>query len=173
MNIKKLGVIWRKYFDYDRIAERKIIKSINLWNKKNIIFKIRAMFLYNSIRRKYSCLIHPKVKIGNNFYISHAQDIVIGETSIIGNNCKIYPGAKMIAKVDGDINLVKNNLRRHPKIGDNCLLGADSILIGNITIGNNVIIAAGAICTKNVPDNCMVIGTNDIRERKVDKNECK
>ncbi len=98
------------------------------------------MFLYNKIRKKYSCSIHPRIQLGQNFYISHAQGILIGQTTIIGYNCRVYPGAKLIAKVNGDIELVKYNMRRHPKIGNDCILGLYCIIIGVITIGNNVII---------------------------------
>ena len=77
MDTKKLGKFWNKYFEYDRVAERKIIKSICLWNSNNLINKIRAMFMYNRIRKKYGCSINPRIKLGEGLYISHAQDIVI------------------------------------------------------------------------------------------------
>ena len=102
MNIKRLRGIWDSYFEYDRIAEKKIKKSIKLWNSNCLINQIRAMFLYNSIRKKYGCSINPRIKCGEGLYISHAQDIVIGQTTIIGNNCRVYPGAKIIARVEGD-----------------------------------------------------------------------
>lgn len=168
MNIKKFRKVWDHFFEYDRIAERKILKSIRLWNSGNTLSRIRSMLLYNRIRKKYSCSINPRIKLGENFYISHAQDIVIGQTSEIGDNCRVYPGAKLIARVEGDLELVQNDQRRHPKIGNNCLLGADSIVIGPVTIGNNVSIGAGAIVTKDVPDNCTVIGTNIVKQKMVD-----
>lgn len=169
MDIKKLRKFWDSFFEYDRIAERKIIKSIRLWNSAGIINQVRSMFLYNTIRKKYGCSINPRIKVGKNLYIAHAQDIVIGQTSEIGDNCRVYPGAKVIAKVDGDIELVARGMRRHPKIGNNCLLGADCIIIGSINIGDNVTIAAGAVVTKDVPDNCTVIGTNIIKEKRGSK----
>ncbi|MCD8221082.1 MAG: hypothetical protein LUD07_02610 [Clostridiales bacterium] len=160
MEVKRFRQIWDKYFEYDRIAERKIMKSIRLWHGNNIISKTRAMLLYNKIRKTYSCSINPRITIGQNLYISHAQDIVIGQTSEIGDNCRIYPGAKLVARVEGDLELAMIGKRRHPKIGDNCLLGADCIIIGPVDVGDNVTIAAGAIVTKNVPNNTTVIGTN-------------
>ncbi|MDO4317102.1 MAG: DapH/DapD/GlmU-related protein [Lachnospiraceae bacterium] len=165
MDIKKLRGLWDRLFEYDRAAERKIIKSIRLWNSNRLPKQVRSMFLYNRIRKKYGCSINPRIQLGENFYISHAQDIVIGQTSEIGDNCRVFPGAKLIAKVEGDEELVKRGVRRHPKIGNNCMLGADCIIIGPVAIGNNVTIAAGAIVTKDIPDNCTVIGTNVIREK--------
>lgn len=165
MNIKKLRGLWDRFFEYDRIAERKIIKSIRLWNG-GVISKIHSMFLYNRIRKVYGCSINPRIRLGEDFYISHAQDIVIGQTSEIGDRCRVYPGAKVIAKVEGDMELIKKGMRRHPKIGNDCILGADCIVIGPINVGNNVTIAAGAICTKDVPDNCMVIGINIIKVKR-------
>lgn len=162
MDIKKFRYIWERFFEYDRIAERKIKKSIKLWNSGNFISQIRAMFLYNKIRSKYNCNISPRIKIGSDFYISHAQDIAIGQTAEIGSNCRVYPGAKLIARVEGDMQRAKEGKRRHPLIGDNCLLGAGCIVIGPIQVGNNVSIGAGAIVSKNIPDNCTVVGINQI-----------
>lgn len=162
MDIKKFRKIWDTLFEYDRIAERKIKKNIALWNSDSAINKVRAMFMYNRLRKRYGCSINPRIKLGGNLYISHAQDIVIGQTSEIGDNCRVYPGAKVIARVEGDQELADKGQRRHPKIGNNCLLGADCIVIGPITIGDNVSIGAGAIVTKDVPDNCIVVGTNRI-----------
>lgn len=162
MNQKKLGSLWKKYFEHDRVAERKVIKSIKLWNSGNEFSQIRAFFLYNSIRRNYGCSINPRIKIGSDFYLAHAIGVVIGQTSIIGNNCKIYPGAKLIAKLAGDEALVKDNQRRHPMIGDNCIIGADSLIIGPIEIGDNCLIASGAIVTKNIPSNTVVKGVNEL-----------
>lgn len=162
MDIKRFRGAWDALFEYDRIAERKIKKNIALWNSGSTLNKARAMFMYNRLRKMYGCSINPRIKLGKNLYISHAQDIVIGQTAEIGDNCRIYPGAKVIARVEGDQELADNSLRRHPKIGDDCLLGADCIVIGPITIGDNVSIGAGAIVTKDVPDNCTVVGTNKI-----------
>lgn len=167
MDLRKLRKFWDNFFEYDRIVERKIIKSIRLWNSGNIVKQVCSMFLYNTIRKKYGCSINPRIKVGDNFYISHAQDIVIGQTSEIGDNCRIYPGVKVIAKVKGDVELVAKGMRRHPKIGNDCMLGADCIIIGPINIGNNVTVAAGAIVTKDVPDNCIVVGTNIIKEKQI------
>ncbi len=162
MRYKKFRNIWNKFFEYDRIAERKIKKSINLFNSGIFIFQVWAMFLYNKIRKKYNCSIHPQIKVGSNFYISHVQDIIIGQTAEIGKNCKIYPGAKIIARVKEDERRVKQGKRRHALIGDNCVIGADAILVGPVQIGNNVLIGAGAIISKNIPNNCTVVGINRI-----------
>ena len=163
MNNAVVGKIWNQLFEYDRRAEKKIISVVRLWNSNQFLKQAYAMFKYNRIRKRYNCSINPRISLGKNLYISHAQDIIIGQTAVIGDNCKVYPGAKVIAKVIGDEKLVEQNIRRHPKIGDNCILGADCLIIGPITIGNNVVIGAGAICTKDVTDNSIVTGINQIR----------
>ena len=166
MNIKELKKIWSLFFEYDRIAEKKIKKSIALWHSGLLINKIRSMFMYNRIRREYGCSINPRIIVGKNLYISHAHNIIIGQTAEIGDDCRVYPGAKVIARVKGDKELAYKEMRRHPRIGNNCLLGADCLVIGPITIGDNVSVGAGAIVTKDVPDNCTVIGINKIIHRK-------
>ena len=165
MEIKKFRKIWDSFFEYDRIAEKRIKKNIALWNSGSTFNKIRAMFMYNHLRRVYGCSINPRIKLGKNLYISHAQDIVIGQTAEIGDNCRVYPGAKVIARVEGDSELAQNNIRRHPKIGNDCMLGTDCIVIGPIIVGNNVTIGAGAIVTKDVPDDSIVFGINQVRHK--------
>lgn len=126
MKVNQLKKVWDNFFEYDRIGERMVYKSINLWNSNKISKQIRAMFLYNKIRNKYGCSINPRIKLGSNCYIAHMQSITIGQTAEIGDNCKIYPNIMIIAKVKGDIELVNSQLRRHPKIGNNCIIGAGS-----------------------------------------------
>ena len=76
----------------------------------------------------------------------------------------------IIAKVVGDQERLDNKERRHAKIGNNAILGAGCTIIGPITIGNNCIIGARAIVTHDVPDNSVVIGTNQISPRRADQN---
>lgn len=74
------------------------------------------------------------------------QGIFISRYAEIGKNCWIYQNVTI-----GEIN------KKAPVIGDNCLIGAGAILIGDIRIGNNVFIGAGAVVNSNVPDNCTVV----------------
>lgn len=153
--------------NYDRKAERCLLKAVELYHKGGKINRIRAMRLYNKNRRNYGCIVHPRATIGKNFYIAHAHGIVVGKTAIIGDNCRIYPNALITAGVKGDSELRANGEKRwHAKIGNNCLIGAGSIICGRIEIGDDVIIAAGAIVTKDVPSHSVVKNTNEIRAKR-------
>lgn len=95
--------------------------------------------------------IHPGAQIGKNLFIDHGTGVVIGETTEIGNNVIIYHGVTLggTGKEKGD---------RHPKIGNNVIIGAHAKVLGNIKVGNNVKIGAGAVVLKNVEENSTVVG---------------
>lgn len=146
--------------NYDRNAERLVKKSIELCQSKKNLDYICSMQLYNYIRKKYCVDIYPGVSIGNNLYIAHAQSILVGKTAIIGNNCKIYPNVYIVAALRDDNLRFGMKIRRHAKIGNNCIIGCGAKIIGPVTVGDNVTIAAGAIVTKDVPDNVIVKNVN-------------
>src|SRR5512137_605530 len=95
--------------------------------------------------------IHPGAKIGGNFFIDHATGVVIGETSEIGNNVSIYQGVTL-----GGIATEKK--KRHPTIGNNVVIGAGATILGPITVGDNVRVGAGSVVVKSVPPNSTVVG---------------
>lgn len=154
------------HFEFDRAGERKVKRSIAIWNKGGKFNHTRAKFMWNSIRKKYSCDIYPGIKCGKNLRIEHPMWICVGKTAELGDNVRIYNGVLVIAKVTGDEQRKASKERRHAIIGDNVILGSGSTIIGPITIGENSIIGARAIVTHDVPANSVVIGTNQIRERR-------
>lgn len=95
--------------------------------------------------------IHPGAKIGKSFFIDHGMGVVIGETSEIGDNVTLYQGVTL-----GGTGKEKG--KRHPTIGNNVVISAGAKVLGSIVIGDNVIIGAGAVVVKSVPDNCTVVG---------------
>ena len=95
--------------------------------------------------------IHPKARIGERFFIDHGEGVVIGETTIIGNDVLIYQQVTLGGTGS-------EHGKRHPTIGNNVIIGAGAKVLGNITIGNNVRIGAGSVVIDNVPDNCTVVG---------------
>lgn len=95
--------------------------------------------------------IHPKASIGKRFFIDHGEGVVIGETTIIGDDVLIYQQVTL-----GGTGAEQG--KRHPTIGNNVIIGAGAKVLGNITIGNNVRIGAGSVVIDNVPDNCTVVG---------------
>ena len=113
---------------------------------------------------EFNCSIPPYLEVGKNLYVAHPQGILLGRTTIIGDNVKIYPYASTIAKVKEDDKLWSSGQRRHAKIGNNCTLGYGCKLIGPITLGDNVFVAAGAIVTKDVPADSIVKNVNEIKQ---------
>ncbi|AUS05724.1 serine O-acetyltransferase EpsC [Pseudotamlana carrageenivorans] len=107
--------------------------------------------------------IHPGATIGKSFYIDHGTGIVIGETSIIGENVKIYQGVTL-----GGISVAKSlaSTKRHPTIEDNvCIYANATILGGDIVIGENSIIGANVWITESVPKNSLVTYQTEIKIR--------
>ncbi len=95
--------------------------------------------------------IHPGAKIGKSIFIDHGMGVVIGETTEIGNNVTIYQGVTL-----GGTGKEKG--KRHPTIGNNVVISAGAKVLGSIEIGNDVIIGSGAVVVKSVPDRCTVVG---------------
>lgn len=95
--------------------------------------------------------IHPGAQIGKDLMIDHGMGIVIGETTIIGDNCLLYQGVTL-----GGTGKEKG--KRHPTLGDNVMVGAGAKVLGPIRIGNNVKIAANAVVLRDIPDNCTAVG---------------
>ncbi len=95
--------------------------------------------------------IHPGAKIGKRLFIDHGMGVVIGETSIIGDDCTIYHQVTL-----GGTG--KEAVKRHPTIGNNVLIGCGSKILGNITIGNNVKIGSNSVVLKDIPDNSTAVG---------------
>lgn len=95
--------------------------------------------------------IHPGAKIGKELFIDHGMGVVVGETTIIGDNVTIYQGVTL-----GGTG--KERGKRHPTIGDNVVIGTGAKVLGNITIGDNSYIGANAVVIRDVPVNSTVVG---------------
>ena len=95
--------------------------------------------------------IHPGATIGKGLFIDHGSGVVIGETSIIGNNVTLFQGMTL-----GGTG--KETGKRHPTVGDSVVIGTGAKVLGNITIGNNAYIGANAVVIRNVPANSTVVG---------------
>ena len=95
--------------------------------------------------------IHPGATIGKGLFIDHGSGVVIGETTIIGDNCTIYQGVTL-----GGTG--KETGKRHPTLGNNVMVGSGAKLLGSFTVGDNSKIAAGAVVLRDVPENCTAVG---------------
>lgn len=108
--------------------------------------------------------IHPAAKIDEHFFIDHGTGVVIGETSIIGKNVKLYQGVTLGAKsfpLDENGNPIKN-IPRHPILKNNVIVYSNATILGRITIGDNSIIGGNIWVTKNVPPNSKILQNKDL-----------
>ena len=95
--------------------------------------------------------IHPGAVIGKGFFIDHGSGVIIGETTIIGDNVTLYQGVTL-----GGTG--KETGKRHPTLCDNVMVSAGAKVIGSFTVGENSKIGAGSVVLEEVPPNCTVVG---------------
>lgn len=110
-----------------------------------------ARYISEKGKRKTGIEIHPGAQIGHNLFIDHGSGVVIGETSIIGNNVTLHHGVTLGGISD-------SQEKRHPTLEDNVLVGAHAQILGNIVIGKNAKVGAGAVVLKSVLPNTTVVG---------------
>ena len=102
--------------------------------------------------------IHPRAKIGKNLFIDHGMGVVIGETSVIGDNVTIYHMVTL-GGISPSINSNdQRNSKRHPTLMDNVVVGSGAQILGPVIIGKNAKIGANAVVTKNVHENSVMVG---------------
>ena len=102
--------------------------------------------------------IHPNAKIGKNLFIDHGMGVVIGETSDIGDNVTIYHMATLGGIAPSINSDDQRNIKRHPTLKDNVVVGSGAQILGPVIIGENAKIGANAVVTKDVPENAVMIG---------------
>lgn len=102
-------------------------------------------------RHRFGVEIHPGATIGRRFTIDHGMGIVIGETTIIGDDCQLYQGVTL-----GGTG--KEGGKRHPTLGNGVVVGVGAAVLGNITLGDNVKVGGGAVVVRDVPPECTVVG---------------
>lgn len=119
-----------------------------LWNQKRYGL---AFFLNNRITEIFSVDIHPAAKVGKGILIDHATGVVIGETTVVGDNVSLLHEVTLggTGKVRGD---------RHPKVESGVLIGAGAKILGNVRIGEGSKIGAGSVVLNNVPPHTSVAG---------------
>ncbi|MCI5619991.1 MAG: serine O-acetyltransferase [Lachnospiraceae bacterium] len=111
----------------------------------------RARYISQKAARKTGIEIHPGATIGKGFFIDHGSGVIIGETTIIGDNVTLYQGVTL-----GGTG--KETGKRHPTLKDNVMVSAGAKIIGSFTIGENSKIGAGSVVLEEVPPNCTVVG---------------
>ena len=130
-------------------------KAVRAYRRAHWFFNHNMKFLARWISqrcvRKTNIEIHPGATIGRRLFIDHGTGVVIGETTIIGDDCTIYQGVTL-----GGTG--KDKGKRHPTLGNHVMVGSGAKVLGPITIGNNVRIAAGAVVLSEIPDDCTAVG---------------
>ncbi len=119
-----------------------------LWN---LGFKFVSRMISYFARWLTGIEIHPAAEIGKRFFIDHGMGVVIGETSVVGDNVFIYQGVTL-----GGLSTKKG--KRHPTIGNNVVLGAGAQVLGPVRIGDNSKVGSGSVVLQNVPEYSTVIG---------------
>lgn len=117
--------------------------------KHNI--KFIARWISQCVRFWTGIEIHPGATIGRGLFIDHGMGVVIGETTIIGDDCTIYQGVTL-----GGTGKEKG--KRHPTLGNNVMVGSGAKVLGPFTVGDNSKIAAGAVVLSEVPPNSTCVG---------------
>jgi len=121
----------------------------------HFFYKIKFFFMARLIsqwsRFVTGIEIHPGANIGKNLFIDHGSGVIIGETTVIGDNCTIYQGVTL-----GGTG--KDTGKRHPTLGNNVNVGSGAKVLGPVTIGDNTKIAANAVVLTDIPADCTVVG---------------
>ena len=134
-------------------------KAICYYRVAHILFKLgyllEARIITEEAHSKTGIDIHPAATISSPLFIDHGTGIVIGETSIIGKNVKLYQGVTL-----GALSLAKGSkmkgTKRHPTILDNVTIYANASVLGDVVIGNNVTIGGSVFLMEDIPDNSKV-----------------
>ena len=137
-----------------------------LWN---INFFLIARILSQLCRFLTGIEIHPAAKIGKNLFIDHGMGVVIGETSAIEDNVTIYHGVTLGGISPAENSLEQVNVKRHPSIKSNVIIGSGAQILGPIIVGKNSRIGANTVILKDVPENGTMIG-NPARNINIDKS---
>ena len=122
--------------------------SHRLYQKKHYFL---ARLISQRCARKTGIEIHPGAVIGKGFFIDHGHGVIIGETAVVGDNVTLYQGVTL-----GGTGKEKG--KRHPTIGNNVMISAGAKILGSFLVGENAKIGAGSVVVKPVPPNSTVVG---------------
>ena len=131
------------------------LRAIRMHRKAYWCYHHKLFFLARWISqraaRKTGIEIHPAATIGRRLFIDHGTGVVIGETTIIGDDVTLYQGVTL-GGTGKDVG------KRHPTIGNGVMIGAGAKVLGPFTVGDNSQIAAGAVVLSEIPPNCTAVG---------------
>ena len=131
------------------------ISALFSYRISHIFYRLKFRFIARAISqwsRLFTGIeIHPGAQIGKGLFIDHGMGVVIGETTIIGENVTLFQGVTL-----GGTGKEKG--KRHPTLGNNVVVGAGAKVLGNIVLGDNVSVGANAVVIHDVPANSTVVG---------------
>ena len=137
------------FFLYPGLKAIRMHRRANWFYRKNMFFIAR--YISQRAAKKTGIEIHPAAQIGRRFFIDHGTGVVIGETTVIGDDVTLYQGVTL-----GGTG--KDTGKRHPTLGNNVMVGAGAKILGPFKVGDNCNIAAGAVVLSEVPPNSTAVG---------------
>jgi serine O-acetyltransferase len=136
-------------FAYPGFHARQLHRITNALHSRGL--RLPARLVSHLSRALTGIEIHPGAQIGDGFFIDHGMGVVIGETSVIGDDCHLYQGVTL-----GGTSTKR--AKRHPTLGKAVVVGAGAKIIGAVNIGDGAKIGAGSVVVTNVPPNATVVG---------------
>ena len=131
------------------------VKALSMHRVANKLSRMRLKLLARMVSQFCRFLtgieIHPAAKISAGVFIDHGHGVVIGETAEVGTGTVLYQGCTL-----GGTG--KQTGKRHPTVGENCVISAGAKILGNITIGDYAKIGAGAVVLTDVPPYATAVG---------------
>ena len=138
------------------------VKAVFFHRIANKLWKLKLYLLSRIVSQFNRFLtgieIHPAAIIGKNLFIDHGMGVVIGETAKIGNNVTLYHAVTLGGISPSIDSKNQRNVKRHPTLKDNVVVGSGAQILGPIIIDNNAKIGANAVVTKNVPPFAIMVG---------------
>ena len=131
------------------------VRALSMHRFANRLYRMHLKLLARMVsqycKRRTGIEIHPAAKIAAGGFIDHGEGVVIGETAEVGTGTVIYQGCTL-----GGTG--KETGKRHPTVGENCVISAGAKVLGNITVGDYAKVGAGAVVLKDVPPHATVVG---------------
>jgi len=167
---KLMNDFLQSIIDRDPAAKSKLSLILTYPGVKAVFFHRIANFFakakFNLIARIISQFsrfltgieIHPNANIGKNLFIDHGMGVVIGETSDIGDNVTIYHMVTLGGIAPSINSNNQRNVKRHPTIQDEVVIGSGAQVLGPVTVGRCAKIGANAVITKDVPEKAVMVG---------------
>ena len=150
------------------------VKAVAFYKLSHFLWKLNLYFLARMVSQFARFItgveIHPGATIGKNLFLDHANSIVIGESSIIGDNCTIYHGVTLGGLSPSENSQDQVGSKRHPTIEDNVIIGCQATILGPITVGHCSRIGASVVVLKDIPPYTTVVSANSTKLINKDKD---